>query len=236
MKLKNPIVFKILVAFALLATMVSCGKKQKNTIEEMDMEVSQYRVAIELITEGECISNSLLSPLLETGLDVYRWKNHFVLFGDARDTLGLAGRIKQTGIDFNVKCYESPMYIFDKNEHCGEEQSPKPWKDYLLTANLVDDTAMQNEYVAYHATQFEKWPEVAQGFCNADFQRLLVFKTGRQLLLVISVPSDKTLEELDPKTVENNPRVDEWNAIMGKYQEGIEGTAPGEKWVFLDKL
>lgn len=45
----------------------------------------------------------------------------------------------------------------------------------------------------------------------------------------------KTLDELDPKTVENNPRMIEWNQIMGNYQDGIEGTAPGEKWVFLNK-
>jgi hypothetical protein len=41
------------------------------------------------------------------------------------------------------------------------------------------------------------------------------------------------LDKLNPKTSENNPRVDEWNAIMKKYQEGIPGTKPGEVWVFL---
>jgi hypothetical protein len=29
--------------------------------------------------------------------------------------------------------------------------------------------------------------------------------------------------------------MDEWNQIMDKYQEGIEGTDPDEKWVFLYK-
>jgi hypothetical protein len=28
----------------------------------------------------------------------------------------------------------------------------------------------------------------------------------------------------------------EWNKIMGKYQEGIEGTKKGEVWVFLEKV
>jgi hypothetical protein len=55
-------------------------------------------------------------------------------------------------------------------------------------------------------------------------------------MLVISIPKGKTLEELNPKTTENNPRMDEWNSIMKKYQEGIEGTAPGEVWVFLKPL
>ena len=55
-------------------------------------------------------------------------------------------------------------------------------------------------------------------------------------MLVISVPKGKSLDELNPKTTENNPRVDKWNAIMGKYQEGIEGTKPGEKWIFLKNV
>jgi hypothetical protein len=55
-------------------------------------------------------------------------------------------------------------------------------------------------------------------------------------MLVISIPADKTLDELNPKTVENNPRMDEWNQIMGKYQEGIEETEPDEKWVFLSEV
>jgi L-rhamnose mutarotase len=84
-------------------------------------------------------------------------------------------------------------------------------------------------------TQFEEWPEVSDGFCNAGFQQLLLFRNGRQLMLVISIPEGKTLDELNPKTIENNPRMVEWNKIMDKYQEGIEGTKPNEKWVILRK-
>jgi hypothetical protein len=54
-------------------------------------------------------------------------------------------------------------------------------------------------------------------------------------MLVISIPKGENLEKLNPKTTENNPRVEEWNTIMRKYQEGLEGTRPGEKWVELRK-
>jgi hypothetical protein len=56
------------------------------------------------------------------------------------------------------------------------------------------------------------------------------------LVLIISIPKGKTLDELNPKTTENNPKMNEWNKIMGKYQEGIEGTKKGETWVFLKPL
>ena len=106
----------------------------------------------------------------------------------------------------------------------------------MLTANLVADKKLQQEYLDYHNTQFEKWPDIAKGFCNADFQQLLIFKNGRQLVLIISIPKGKTLDELNPKTTEHNPKMNEWNTIMGKYQEGIEGTKKGESWVFLKPL
>lgn len=90
--------------------------------------------------------------------------------------------------------------------------------------------------MAYHQTQFEKWPEISRGFCNAEFQRLAIFKNERQLMLIISIPKGKKLDDLNPKTTENNPRVEEWNAIMKKYQEGIEGAKPGEVWVFFKTI
>jgi L-rhamnose mutarotase len=95
---------------------------------------------------------------------------------------------------------------------------------------------MQQEYVDAHTTQFDKIPQIAEGFCNANFQQLLVFKNGRQLMLVISIPKGESLDKLNPKTTENNPQMIEWNKRMSKYQEGIEGTKKGEIWVFLKKL
>jgi hypothetical protein len=55
-------------------------------------------------------------------------------------------------------------------------------------------------------------------------------------MLVISIPKGESLDKLNPKTIENNPKMIEWNKIMEKYQEGIEGTKKGETWVFLKPL
>jgi L-rhamnose mutarotase len=134
-----------------------------------------------------------------------------------------------------VNIYKDLVYAFNK-EKCDDKTISNEWDNTLLTANLVKDSKLQKEYLDYHATQYQKWPEVAKGFCNAGFQQLLVYKKDRQLIVVISIPKGASLDELNPKTTENNPRVDEWNALMKKYQEGIEGTKPGEVWVFLKKV
>lgn len=54
-------------------------------------------------------------------------------------------------------------------------------------------------------------------------------------MLIIAIPKGESLEKLNPKTTKNNPRVNDWNKIMAPYQEGIEGTSPGEKWVLFQK-
>jgi len=230
MKRYNTLIF--FCGIFLLAILGSCNQNQR----KVKSSPVSYRVAIELVLNDSTSGDSLLQSLDKIKMDRYRWKNHIILFGEATDTAGISNLIHQTGISLKVKHYAVPMYVFDRAEHCGDSPVVKPWKDYLLTANLVADTAMQKEYMHYHEVQFKEWPEVARGFCNADFQQLLTFRSGRQLLIVISIPADKTLDELNPKTEENNPRVVEWNKLMSKYQEGIEGTKPGETWVFLSHV
>ncbi|MBV4357506.1 L-rhamnose mutarotase [Pinibacter aurantiacus] len=166
---------------------------------------------------------------------VYQWKNHLVLYAAIDDLENVQKQTHAAYPNAEVKVYQHPFYNFNR-KHCGDTTSAKEWDNIILTANLVRDTALQREYLDYHATQFEKWPEVSKGFCNASFQQLLVYKNDRQLMLVISIPKGASLDELNPKTTENNPRVDEWNQRMKKYQEGITGTGPGETWVFLKQL
>jgi hypothetical protein len=163
---------------------------------------------------------------------VYSWQNHLVAYGKAASMQALQKNLAVLYAGNEVKFYPAPFYKFDR-QYCTDKVTAKQWDNIILTASLVKDPAKQQQYLSHHATQFRQWPEVAQGFCNASFQQLLVFRQGRQLLLVISIPHGASLDELNPKTSLNNPRVDDWNALMKQYQEGLPGTKPGEVWVFL---
>lgn len=195
---------------------------------------------IELVVEqGKKIDLVKLKKILaDNAMDadaVYQWKNHYAIYSKAKDAGVMQGRLQNNFPDAKVKVYHSLVYEFNKKDHCNDKNIAKDWDDIILTADLVDDPRKQQEYIDYHTTQFEKWPEVAKGFCNASFQQLRVFKSGQQLMLVISIPKGADLDKLNPKTTENNPRVDEWNKLMSQYQQGIRGTKKGEVWVFLEK-
>jgi hypothetical protein len=165
---------------------------------------------------------------------IYQWNNRLLVYANTNDAESLMKQIQSRIKGAETKLYKDVFYKFDRKKYCGQEPV-KEWENIILSTNLVNDSSMQQEYLDYHATQFEKWPEVGKGFCNADFQQLRIFKNGRQLILVISIPKGADLDKLNPRTTLNNPRVDEWNNLMKKYQEGIAGTKPGEVWVFFEK-
>lgn len=197
-------------------------------------------VIIELITaKAQSIDIQKLKVLLkENSVDpnsIYQWQNHLIVFDKVKDAAVLRGKINKAFPNVISKVYYDAFYEFNRR-HCSDKTTAAEWDHIILTANLVNDPKLQKEYLDYHASQFETWPEVSKGFCNARFQRLLVYKNDRQLMLVISIPKGESLDVLNPKTTENNPRVDEWNKVMRKYQAGIEGTKPGEVWVFLKRV
>ena len=212
------------------------------TTKNLNLPVNEQRnELLELVVkDGQQINVKKLKDLLhDNGMDssaVYQWKNHYVIFSKVTDIGVMQGRLQNNFPETVVRVYHDMFYEYSKQKHCTNITVADEWDHVVLTADLVADKKRQQEYLDYHATQFEKWPEVSHGFCNANFQQLLLFKNGRQLMLVISIPKGESLEKMDPKTTENNPRVKEWNSIMAQYQQGIEGTKQGEKWVFLYKL
>ncbi len=163
---------------------------------------------------------------------IYIWENRIVIYTYYQQPITLEQAIRSQFKDVEIKLYKDVIYDFNRKKNCDLPFATE-WDHVILSANLVDNVNLQNEYLEHHNTQFEKWPELSKGFCNAEFQQLAIYRNGRQLMLVISIPKGKSLAELNPKTTENNPKVDEWNAMMKKYQEGIEGTKPDETWVFF---
>jgi len=213
-------------------------KKEVVVDEAWGLQEMPKSVAIELIGKNFDIEKikSTIKGFRIVGEELYQWENHLVIYGLMNEPERTKRKLALAFPELEIKIYENPVYDFQNFERCKDSKPASEWENIVLTANLVADEKMQKEYVDYHATQFEKWPEIAKGFCNADFQQLQVFKNGRQLMLVISIPKGEDLDKLNPKTTKNNPRVDEWNALMKKYQTGIEDAKSGETWILLKNI
>lgn len=237
MKYKNLYILSVVFLF-----LVACSNQNKPTQTEITDVENTLPSIIEVISlnSDTILYDKFVEICNKYNIDstsVYRWKNHLIVYDVLEDGEKMYEDMTNNylGSMYSVKYYNKPYYIFDR-QNCDNKETASEWSHTIMTANLVADTVMQKEYMDYHDTQAEKYPEVAKGFCNANFQQLLMFRNDRQLMLIISIPKGESLDELNPKTTENNPRVDEWNAIMSKFQEGIEGTQPEESWVILSPI
>ena len=215
---------------------------KERTAFKLNLPINEeHPEVIELVMRDGAAANisQLRHVLTANNIDsnaVYQWQNHYVVFDKMADVTAIRSKLQRNFPDATVKVYYDMYYRFEKSERCDNKKVAKEWKHILLTANLVDDKKKQQQYLDYHATQFKKWPEVAKGFCNADFQELLGFRNGRQLILAISIPQGESLDNLNPKTTEGNTRMVQWNKLMSKYQQGIKGTKKSETWVFLKQV
>ena len=217
---------KYLIYLSLLI-MTSCGINETKTLSIIELVDTDYRFSTSDLLNF-CQKNEINTS------SVYQWQNHWVIY-DKFNSAKISGKLGKEYPRLKITVYNTPFYNFNREVQT-HEKSEKQCANIIMTANLVNDTTLQNQYMEYHRTQFEKWPEISKGFCNAQFQQLLVFRNGRQLMLVISIPKGKTLDELNPKTTENNPRVNEWNKIMARYQEGIEDAPKGTSWVMFQNI
>nr|WP_321413600.1 L-rhamnose mutarotase [uncultured Allomuricauda sp.] len=103
---------------------------------------------------------------------------------------------------------------------------------YGLALDLVDDEESIAMYEAYHKNV---WPEILESIKESGIDQMEIYRTGNRLFMIIEVDdsfSFKSKEEADAK----NPKVQEWENLMGNYQQAIPTAKPGEKWVVMEKI
>ncbi|EFK56728.1 L-rhamnose mutarotase [Sphingobacterium spiritivorum] len=105
-------------------------------------------------------------------------------------------------------------------------------KRYTLGLDLVDDPKLINEYETYHAAV---WPEIKKSITDAGVESMEIYRFANRLFMIMEVNDSFSFErkgEMDSL----NPKVQEWEELMWKYQVAIPGAKTGEKWVLLDKI
>ena len=105
-------------------------------------------------------------------------------------------------------------------------------KRYCLACDLKDDAALIAEYDAYHR---EIWPEIKKSITDAGITDMEIFRIGNRLFMIMET-SDSFSFAKKAAMDAGNPKVDEWERLMWKYQQGLPFAKPGEKWVLMDKI
>ncbi len=105
-------------------------------------------------------------------------------------------------------------------------------KRFCLALDLVDDPVMINEYIEYHKPIR---PEISKCIRDAGLTGMDIYRFGNRLFMIMETADDFSFEKKNEMD-ESNPKVQEWEQLMWKYQQSIPGSKPGEKWVLMDQI
>lgn len=103
---------------------------------------------------------------------------------------------------------------------------------YCLTLDLKSDPALIEAYEAYHE---KVWPEVLESISAAGIVDLQIYRWQNRLFMIMETDEHFSFEAKAAADAAN-PKVQEWEALMWKYQEALPGTKPGEKWQLMEKI
>ncbi len=105
-------------------------------------------------------------------------------------------------------------------------------KRYCLALDLVDNEEMIREYEAYHR---QVWPEVKESIVRSGIGEMEIYRFANRLFMIMDVSDEFSFSQKKEADAEN-PKVQEWEKLMWKYQQAIPGAKQGEKWVLMDKI
>jgi len=105
-------------------------------------------------------------------------------------------------------------------------------KRYCLTVNLVNNPEMIAEYEAYHK---KIRPEIEESIREAGVTQMDIYRIDNHLFMIMETEDDFSFERKAKMDAEN-PKVQEWEQLMWKYQEGLPSAKNGEKWVVMKKI
>lgn len=105
-------------------------------------------------------------------------------------------------------------------------------KRYCLTVDLKNDAALIAEYEAYHKAV---WPEILQSIKKSGITNMEIYRLSNRMFMIMEVDDNFSFEKKAAMDTANTT-VQEWEALMWKYQQALPMAKPGEKWMLMEKI
>ncbi|WP_339791946.1 L-rhamnose mutarotase [uncultured Imperialibacter sp.] len=103
---------------------------------------------------------------------------------------------------------------------------------FYLTLDLKDDPQLIADYERHHQ---HVWPEILDSIKESGIEQMEIYRSGNRLFMVMNVNSTFSFEKKAAMDA-TNPKVQEWEKLMWKYQQALPTAKPGEKWLLMDKI
>ena len=105
-------------------------------------------------------------------------------------------------------------------------------KRYCLALDLKDSPQLIEEYKSHHR---RVWPEISQSIRDAGIEDMEIYLLGARLFMIMEV-NDQFSFEVKARADRDNPKVQEWEKLMWKFQHPLPQARPGEKWILMERV
>lgn len=103
---------------------------------------------------------------------------------------------------------------------------------FCFTLDLKNDFDLIAEYRKYH----EKiWPEITESIKSAGIIDMEIYLLGTRMFMIMEVNESFSFEK-KAKADQQNPKVQEWEQLMWKFQLALPQSEPGQKWLMMERI
>jgi len=103
---------------------------------------------------------------------------------------------------------------------------------HCLTLDLKDDATAIAEYKRYHV---KIWPEVRDSLRAAGVMDMDIYLLGTRMFMIMDVNDSFSLSAKAAADAAN-AKVQEWEVIMGGFQQPLPQSRPGQRWVVMERV
>ena len=103
---------------------------------------------------------------------------------------------------------------------------------YCLALDLQDDPQLIAEYQRHHE---HVWPEITQSIRDSGIEDMEIYLLGTRLFMIMEV-SERFSFDAKSEADRGNPKVQEWERLMWKFQRPLPQAKPGEKWILMERI
>jgi L-rhamnose mutarotase len=103
---------------------------------------------------------------------------------------------------------------------------------FCLTLDLKNDPALIAEYKRHHE---RVWPEIIQSIRDSGILDMEIYLLGTRMFMIIEADENFSFEAKSAAD-RQNPKVQQWESLMLKFQQPLPQAAPGEKWKPMEKI
>jgi L-rhamnose mutarotase len=107
-------------------------------------------------------------------------------------------------------------------------------KKLCYACDLVDNPELIEQYKSYHSKD-NTWPEINKSIRNAGIVDMEIYILANRLFMIMEVDESYTPERKQMMDA-SNPKVQEWEKLMWKFQQAPPGAKDNEKWLPMEQI